>query len=145
MGTTEGATLLDVQRCGTSWQLAGSLDAAGGRTLLHAVEQSGDDVRIDGSQLQRIDGAGLTALAVARLQCRAGGHTFAVTEVATDALRDLRVGGRVGGRFLELFAAPTASVAPPRRDGTPSCDEPDRGAHRAFPFHLRRRHHGTER
>jgi anti-anti-sigma regulatory factor len=133
--------LLDVQRSGTSWQLAGSLDAAGGRALLHAVEQYGDDVRIDGSQLQRIDGAGLTALAVARQQCRAGGHTFAVTEVAADALRDLRV----GGRFLELFAVPTAPVVAPRHDAAPSSDEPDRGAHRALPFHLRRRHHGTER
>jgi hypothetical protein len=118
------------------------LDAAGGRALLRAVEQFGDDVRIDGSHLQRIDGAGLTALAVARQQCRAEGHTFAVTQVAADALRDLRV----GGRFLELFAAPTAPVVDPlRHDDAPGSDEPDGGPHRASPFHLRRRHDGTRR
>jgi ABC-type transporter Mla MlaB component len=118
------------------------LDAAGGRALLHAVQQFGDDVRIDGSHLQRIDGAGLTALAVARQQCRAGGRTFAVTGVAADALRDLRV----RGRLLELFAAPAVpAVDQLRHDDTPSTDEPDRGPHRAFPFHLRRRHDGTRR
>jgi anti-anti-sigma regulatory factor len=96
------------------------LDAEGGRALLRAVEQCHTDVCIDGSALQRIDGAGLTALAVARQHCRAEGHTFAVTEVARGALRDLRV----GGRLLELFATPSAPDIDPLR-------------------HLRRRHDGT--
>ena len=91
--------MLDVHRSGSSWQLGGSLDAEGGRVLLREIEAWSADVTIDGSGLQRIDGAGLTALAVARQQCRAHGRTFAVTEVAPDALRDLRV----GVHLLELF------------------------------------------
>jgi ABC-type transporter Mla MlaB component len=114
-------TVLDVHRSGTTWQLAGSLDADGGRALLREIEQARADVLMDGSGLQRIDGAGLTALAVARLRCRANGHTFAVTEIAPEALRELRV----GPRLLELFG-PT-----PARDA------------RNARFLVRRRHDGT--
>ena len=117
-----GVTVLDLHRSGTAWQLAGSLDAEGGRTLLREIEQAGADVRIDGSGLQRIDGAGLTALAVARQWCRSDGHTFAVTEVAPDALRELRI----GTRLLELF-------------GPTGPEDPD-----ATHFHVRR-HDGTAR
>src|SRR5689334_25285668 len=91
-----------MHRSGNSWQLAGSLDDEGGRALLREIERWRADVRIDGSGLQRIDGAGLTALAVARLRCRADGRRFAVTEIAPDALRDLRV----GAGLLELFGPP---------------------------------------
>jgi anti-anti-sigma regulatory factor len=135
--------LLHVQRSGNSWQLAGSLDAEGGRALLRAIGERPADVRIDGSQLRRIDGAGLTALAVARQQCRADGHTFAVTEVAPDALQDLRV----GVRLLDLFASPGTHAAVDARGdgGGPSDGGPARGTHRTFHFQLRRRHDGTER
>jgi ABC-type transporter Mla MlaB component len=125
--------LLDVHRSGNSWQLAGSLDAEGGRALLREIERWRADVRIDGSRLQRIDGAGLTALAVARQQCRAEGRTFAVIEVAPGALRDLRV----GSHLLELFGA----------GGAPADDDPELESHRAFHPHVhqRLRHDGKAR
>ena len=144
--------MLDVHRSGNSWWLAGSLDAEGGSALLRELRDAPNDVRIDGSGLQQIDGAGLTALAIARQECRAVGRTFAVVEVAPDALRHLRV----GDRLLELFGpphadTPTAEPAPP--------DDPDhaapghaesahqRGSHRSLHvhLHLRRRHDGTPR
>jgi ABC-type transporter Mla MlaB component len=115
--------VLDVHHSGNSWQLQGSLDSEGGRALLREIDAWRADVRIDGSGLERIDGAGLTALAVARQRCRADGRTFAVTEVAPDALRDLRV----GVRLLELFGAPAPDAharahhqTRPRQDGTTS-------------------------
>jgi ABC-type transporter Mla MlaB component len=131
-----------MHRSGNSWQLAGSLDADGGYALLREIQRGQADVHIDGSRLQRIDGAGLTALAVARQRCRAEGRAFAVTEVAPQALRDLRV----GDRLLELFGPSSPE---------PLADEPDRveraqagdaaasRAHRTFHLHLRRRHDGT--
>jgi ABC-type transporter Mla MlaB component len=104
--------VLDVHRSGSTWQLGGSLDAEGGRALLRAMTHWSADVRIDGSRLQKIDGAGLTALAVARQRCRADGHTFALTAVAPEALRDLRV----GSHLVELFGAPPQQT--PRHDRT---------------------------
>jgi ABC-type transporter Mla MlaB component len=138
--------VLDVHHSGNSWQLAGSLDADGGIALLREVERWRADVRIDASRVQRIDGAGLTALAVARQQCRADGHTFAVTEVAPDALRELRV----GARLLELFGPPgvETGAASPDVEAVPEHDEPASRARRAQQrrfLHLRRRHDGTTR
>lgn len=137
-----------MQRSGNFWQLAGSLDAEGGRALLREIDEWRADVRIDGSNLQRIDGAGLTALAVARQRCRAEGRTFAVTEVAPDALRELRV----GMRLLELFGPtrPDTPAASSRDGGTPHVAaaagaESATPGHRALHFHLRRRHDGTAR
>jgi anti-anti-sigma regulatory factor len=134
--------VFDMQRSGNVWQLAGSLDAESGRALLSEITRAGADVCIDGSGLQRIDGAGLTALAVARLRCRADGRAFALTEVASDASRELRV----GTQLLELFA-PRRSDA--HEDGSSAVHEPvarpDARARRVHHFHFHRRHDGTTR
>ncbi len=130
-----------MQRSGNVWQLAGSLDAESGRALLNELTEARADVCIDGSGLQRIDGAGLTALAVARQRCRADGRTFALTEVAPDAFRELRI----GRHLLELFGPERSD---PRADSSrvahAPAAQPDAGAYRARHFHFRR-HDGTAR
>jgi anti-anti-sigma regulatory factor len=94
--------MLEVRRDGAHLEIRGALDAEGGRRLLEAVVGADGDVQIDGSGLEHIDAAGLTALAVARCRCRAEGRVFEVTTLATDAASGLRA-----ARVLPvLFAAP---------------------------------------
>jgi anti-anti-sigma regulatory factor len=99
--------MLEVRRDGAQLEIRGELDAEGGRRLLEAIVGADGDVRVDGSGLEHIDGAGLTALAVARCRFRAEGRVFEVTTLATDAASGLRA-ARVLPR---LFAAPTPAVA----------------------------------
>jgi anti-anti-sigma regulatory factor len=96
--------MLDVRREGAQIEVRGALDAEGGTTLLREVVSADGDVNVDGSGLERIDGAGLTALAIARSECRARGRRFAVTMVAPDAVRGLRA----RRLFALLFAVPAA-------------------------------------
>jgi hypothetical protein len=65
------------------------------------------DVRIDASGVQRIDGAGLTALAIARRRCLEDGRSFALTSIAPEAVKGLRV----ADRLTELFGARPSSAA----------------------------------
>jgi anti-anti-sigma regulatory factor len=117
--------MFDVRRDGTRIEIRGALDAEGGSALLREVGRTDSDVSVDGSGLERIDGAGLTALAVARIECRARGRSFAVTSVAPDAVRGLRA-----GRLLPLlFAEPMSELAEPGELGavaTRSSDPPVR-------------------
>jgi ABC-type transporter Mla MlaB component len=118
--------MLTVHRSGTSWYLEGALDAKGGAALLREVNSAHADVRIDGSHLQLIDGAGLTALAVARCECRTEGREFAVTAVPPAAVHQLRV----GARLVALFGPPdrrpddavTTPVTPPVAPPVPTAE-----------------------
>ncbi len=99
--------MLEVRRDGAHLEIRGELDAEGGRRLLEAIVGADGDVRVDGSGLEHIDGAGLTALAVARCRCRAEGRVFELTTLASDAANGLRA-----ARLLpRLFAAPTPAIA----------------------------------
>src|SRR5262249_53390810 len=104
-------TMLDVQRDGAVFELSGALDAEGSFTLLREVRSSDGDVRIDASGLQSLDGAGLTALAVARCHCRAAGRRFEVTTVPPIAIRNLRARQVVP----QLFGPPPEPAPPPSR------------------------------
>jgi anti-anti-sigma regulatory factor len=105
--------MFDVRRDGTLIEIRGALDAEGGSALLREVSSTDSDVSVDGSGLERIDGAGLTALAVARSECRARGRIFAVTTVARDAVRGLRA----GQLLPSLFAAPISESADGKEHG----------------------------
>jgi len=95
--------MLDVRRDGSDLHVSGELDDAGGRALLEAVKRVEGDVSVDASGLRRIDGAGLTALAIARQRCRSEGRGFALTAVATSAAQGLRT-----ERHLTTLFAPRA-------------------------------------
>ena len=82
--------MLDVQRDGGVFELWGSLDADGATALLDAVQSCDGDVRIDASNVESIDGAGLTALAGARRRCLDDGRWFEVATVAATAISGLR-------------------------------------------------------
>ena len=98
--------MLDVRRTGSVYEVIGSLDDDGGRALLAALRTCDGDVRIDGSGLEAIDGAGFTALVLARRQCRSEGREFELVTVAPMAVSGLRA----GRQLPSLFAGP-----PPRR------------------------------
>jgi len=122
-------------------QVSGALDRAGADALLRAVDSAPGDVRLDASGVERIDGAGLTALAVARQRCRADGRSFAVVAVAPDALSGLRARHEVPLLFGLPPQAPPSVVASPPPAPAPSGAEPRRGSvlhrfqrHRHRPF-----------
>jgi len=99
--------MLDVRRDGAQLEIRGALDAEGGRRLLAEIARADGDVHVDGSGLERIDGAGLTALAVARHVCRAQERAFEVVPLPPDAASGLRA-----ARVLPvLFSAPAPVVA----------------------------------
>lgn len=102
--------MLDVQRTGTALALRGLLDAEGGRFLLRALATVDGDVRIDGSGLERIDGAGLTALVLARRQCLADGCDFELVAVAPAALQGLRAGQHLRDLLAARRETGTAAV-----------------------------------
>jgi ABC-type transporter Mla MlaB component len=58
--------MLDVRTNGPVFEVSGSLDADTAPRFPEAVRRTDGDIRVDGSRLQRLDGAGLTALVVAR-------------------------------------------------------------------------------
>jgi anti-anti-sigma regulatory factor len=99
--------MLEVRTVDSDLEMRGALDHDGGRQLLRVIAAMQGDVRIDASGVQRMDGAGLTALAVARQQCLADGRSFVLTRIAPEAVRGLRVGVHVA----ELFGAPQRSAA----------------------------------
>jgi anti-anti-sigma regulatory factor len=98
--------MLQVRAVDTGLTMTGALDHDGGRELLRAIAALAGDIRVDASQVQRIDGAGLTALAVARNRCRADGRAFVLTAVAPEAVQGLRIGDHLGA----LFAAPAPAI-----------------------------------
>jgi anti-anti-sigma regulatory factor len=97
--------MLDVRRVGSDLQVSGELDDVGGRALLEAVTRVKGDVSVDASGLRRIDGAGLTALAIARQRCRSEGREFALTALAASAAQGLRT-----ERDLPSLFAPRANA-----------------------------------
>jgi anti-anti-sigma regulatory factor len=132
--------MFDVRRDGSRIEIRGALDAEGGSALLREVGSTESDVSVDGSGLERIDGAGLTALAVARIECRARGRNFAVTTVAPDALRGLRA-----ARLPPLLLAPPISESAEPDPGeveSPSSDPPARRPGRLRAQLHRHREHG---
>src|SRR5690349_21564285 len=98
----EEAVMLQVRPVDSGFAVSGALDHDGGRVLLSAIASVPGDVRVDASQVQRIDGAGLTALAIARNRCRADGRAFVLTAIAPEAVEGLRI----GEHLTALFAAP---------------------------------------
>jgi anti-anti-sigma regulatory factor len=98
--------MLDVRTVDSELEMSGALDDEGGRELLRVIATMPGDVRIDASGVQRVDGAGLTALAIARQQCLADGRSFVLTSIAPEAVRGLRV----ADQLAELFGARQASV-----------------------------------
>jgi anti-anti-sigma regulatory factor len=127
--------MLDVRRNGTVFEVTGSLDDDGGRRLLALVATCEGDVRIDGSRLDRIDGAGLTALVLASRQCRADGREFELVTVAPTAVSGLRA----GRQLPSLFAPHVAPTAPPPRMGEPTGAGSPKG-HAAHPRRWPRLH-----
>ncbi len=115
--------MLNVRHVDSQLEVRGALDGDGARRFLAAVASARGDVQVDASGVERIDGAGLTALAVARLECRAAGRAFALTCVAPNAVRGLRARDDV----LSLFTSPPPPppgepAAPPVREATSRTD-----------------------
>jgi anti-anti-sigma regulatory factor len=104
--------MLDVRTNGPVFEVSGTLDADGAPRFLEAVRQTDGDVRVDGSRLQRLDGAGLTALVVARRVCRERGRELVVISVPPEALRRLRA----RRELVRLFSAPVDAAATERTD-----------------------------
>lgn len=117
--------MLHVRPVDSGLAVAGALDHDGGRELLRAIASVPGDVKVDASQVQRIDGAGLTALAVARNRCRADGRAFVLTAVAPEAVEGLRI----GEHLTALFAAP----APADSGGADRAPSPPRSGRSAPP------------
>jgi anti-anti-sigma regulatory factor len=110
--------MLDVRRNGPVFEVSGSLDADGAPRFLEEVRRTDGDVRVDGSRLQRLDGAGLTALVVARQVCRERGRELVVVSVPPEALRRLRA----RRELVQLFSPP---IDPETSEHTEqSVDEP---------------------
>jgi anti-anti-sigma regulatory factor len=154
--------VFDVRRTDSCLLVEGNLDSEGAQTFLLAVASERGPVRVDASRVARIDAAGLTALAVARSRCRAEGRTFALTRVAPDAVRGLRVGDDVLRLFQDheqareqeqqeeqLRDEPGGDSAPRhRRDRSMQRDQPTTPARsHGHRFSLRftniHRHHGS--
>jgi anti-anti-sigma regulatory factor len=129
--------MLDVHTNGSVFVVSGSLDAEGAPRFLEAVRRTDGDVRVDGSRLQRLDGAGLTALVVARRVCRERGRELVVVSVSPEALRRLRARREI----LRLFALPVDAAAATRADELhdDASPAPARTARSALSLALRRR------
>jgi anti-anti-sigma regulatory factor len=115
--------MLDVRTNGSVFEVSGSLDAESAPRFLEAVRRTDGDIRVDGSRLQRLDGAGLTALVVARQVCRERGRELVVVSVPPEALRRLRARREI----LRLFAQPVAAPAATRADEPHDALSPARG------------------
>jgi ABC-type transporter Mla MlaB component/hemerythrin superfamily protein len=74
--------MLDVRTNGPVFEVSGSLDADTAPRFPEAVRRTDGDIRVDGSRLQRLDGAGLTALVVARRVRRERGRELVVVSVS---------------------------------------------------------------
>ena len=110
--------MLQVRPVESGLAVAGALDHDGGRQLLRALAAVPGDIVLDASQVHCIDGAGLTALAVARNRCRADGRSFVLTAIAPEAVRGLRI----GDRLTSLFAPPAPAGAGGRDEGATPTD-----------------------
>jgi anti-anti-sigma regulatory factor len=103
--------MLDVRANGSVFVVSGSLDAETAPRFLEAVRRADGDVRVDGSRLPRLDGAGLTALVVARRMCRERGRELVVVPVSPEARRGLRARREILRRFGQPVVAATATCA----------------------------------
>jgi len=103
--------MLDLRTDGSVFVVSGSLDAESAPRFLDAVRRTDGDVRVDGSRLQRLDGAGLTALVVARRVCRERGRELVVVSVSPEALRRLRARREILRLFGQPVVAATATGA----------------------------------
>ena len=124
--------MIDVRVDGVRLEVRGSLDAEGASRFLDAVLRAGRDLQVDASGLEELDGAGLTALVVARRACREHGHSFVLVGIGADAARHLRA----RHDLTRLFGAddPIPSTRSPTGPRTiaPRAAEPAR--RRRFPF-----------
>ena len=100
--------MLEVHPRGSVLEIAGSLDEEGAREFLAAVQRVDGDVQVDGSRLREIDGAGLTALVIARQMCRERHASFEIVRLAPDAVSHLRA----RRQLPRLFAATAPEHAP---------------------------------
>jgi ABC-type transporter Mla MlaB component len=126
--------MLDVRHTDSHLLVKGALDREGAATFLRAVASATGDVQVDASRLERIDGAGLTALAIARLQCRAEGRAFALTRLAPDAVRGLRA----RDEMLTLFATPPSAPPEAPAEAATTSAPPAPRSRRRFGRHLTR-------
>jgi ABC-type transporter Mla MlaB component len=110
--------MLHVRAVDRGFTMTGALDHDGGRILLRALEMTDGDIRIDASRVQKVDGAGLTALAIARNRCHADGRAFVLTAIAAEAVAGLRVGGRLPALFAAQPSAETAGEESVPADAT---------------------------
>ena len=93
----------------------GALDGDGAPQFLRVALASPGDVIVDASDLETMDGAGLTALVVVRRTCRERGRSFTVTALAPDAVRRLRA-----RRELSRLFGGADAVAAPRSEPPPA-------------------------
>jgi anti-anti-sigma regulatory factor len=126
--------VLEIHSHGSVLEVTGSLDAEGARQFLAAVRRLDGDIRVDGSGLRAVDGAGLTALVEARRMCRERDATFAVLELPADAVRHLRARRQLP-RLFGPDAPEASSAAPTPLVGTPeSAPAPAPPRRRRFTF-----------
>ena len=125
--------MLDVHTNGSVFEVSGSLDAESAPRFLEAVRRTDGDIRVDGSRLQRLDGAGLTALVVARQVCRERGRELVVVSVPPEALRRLRARREILRLFAQPVVAPAATRADEPHDALSPARATDAAALRALP------------
>ena len=100
--------MFDLHATDRGLEMSGALDGRAATVLLRLVDATDENVWLDASGVERIDAAGLTALAVARHHCRTQGRSFVVDALPPAACRELRVGAAA----CELFAAPLGATRP---------------------------------
>jgi ABC-type transporter Mla MlaB component len=131
--------MLDVRTDGPVFEVSGSLDADGAARFLEAVRRTDGDVRVDGSRLQRLDGAGLTALVVARRVCRERGRELVVISVPPEALRRLRARREILGLFSPTVDPTATEHTDESVDASPPTARPPTGPWSALTRGLLRR------
>jgi anti-anti-sigma regulatory factor len=124
--------VIDVKVDGLRLELRGSLDADGASEFLNAVVRAGRDLQVDASGLDELDGAGLTALVLARRACREHGHSFVLVGLGPDAARRLRARHDLARLFGAQDPAPSidSPSCPPITPAAPD----ERTRRRRFPF-----------
>jgi anti-anti-sigma factor len=119
-------------------RLRGELDADGAGLLHEAVRMRDDNIVLDASELAHIDGAGLTALVITRLDCRRRSCSLVVMDLPEKATQHLRARHVIASVFSPPdVPAPIAPrpLAPQRPAGG---DAPPRGRTRRR-FRINRR------
>ncbi len=79
-----------IERTRGTIRVRGVLDADCGSRLIGAVAAASATVSIDCTEVERVDGAGLSALVVSIRSCRARGHPVVITGLSERAVARLR-------------------------------------------------------